>query len=159
MKKSLNLFLVVAMLSVFSNFAKAEIFGSVDASHIKVVSLNVSGDAVYNGSVQNVPNVSSYSALKSTTAINPYGKGFIVITTTAAISVGTTPSISTMAAVNGQELTIMSSSYTVTFSDNGTLSGSLLELGAATRAVGDQDVLKLFYYKGKWRETSYNNLY
>lgn len=89
---------------------------------------------------------------------------FVVVTTTspaAAVVTSATPTISTTTATDGQFIVIKGTSSTATFAfqDNGTLAGSLLELGAASRVVSDLKVLGLMYDGtiGKWLEVFYGN--
>ena len=50
-----------------------------------------------------------------------------------------------------------SSADAVTFNDNGSVAGTLLELGAATRAVATNDVLRLKYNGTSWVEAGFFN--
>ena len=97
----------------------------------------------------------SYSAVQISTSFSPVNTSFLVINGTGTITMTSTPTISTTTAVSGQELVITGGTNPVTFTDNGTLSGSLLELSAATRAVGTGSMLVLRYYGGKWYEVSF----
>lgn len=90
-----------------------------------------------------------------------------VISSAGNILMTSTPNISTTTSVGGTTLLTSGTllvitstvTQTVTFQDEGTLTGSFLQLGAATRAVGQYDVLKLIYdaTDGFWREVSYTN--
>lgn len=115
----------------------------------------VSGRTVYTRTTQTGVTVSSTIVNSAT---------FVVIVTTspnATIVTTATPTISTTTAIDGQYIVLKgtSSVSTYTFVDQGTLSGSLLELGASTRIVSDLKVLTLMFDSliGKWLEVSYAN--
>lgn len=79
--------------------------------------------------------------------------------TSATVTVAAVPTISTTTHVTGTYVTLTGTD-TVTGTvlvDNGTLSGSLLELGAATRLLGTNSVLELMLdgTAGKWKEVSF----
>ena len=101
--------------------------------------------------------LTSYSSVNVSTSFSPVNSTFLVINGSGTITSTATPAISTLTAVSGQELLIMGGANVVTFQDNGTLSGSLLELGNTTRALGAGDILKLIYYSGKWYEIGFVN--
>jgi hypothetical protein len=104
-------------------------------------------------------NGSSYAVGASTslTSVN-MDKTFMVLTSTGgAVTLGATPTIATTTFTNGDRYTILSATDTLTFSDNGTVSGTLLELGSTTRALGVGDILQLIYLSGKWYEIGYQN--
>lgn len=86
-----------------------------------------------------------------------FNRTFNVVTATGAISVNSTPTISTDTANVGDIYIIQSARDTITFTDNGTLSGSALELGDTTRAMGVGDILMLIFRGGKWWELGYCN--
>ena len=109
------------------------------------------------GAVAETPNTSSYSSIGISTSINPAGLAFIVMNASGTITSTATPFISTTSAVSGQVLTLMGGANAVTLQDNGTLSGSLLELGDTSRVLGAGDILRLRYYNGKWWEESFVN--
>lgn len=79
---------------------------------------------------------------------------------TAVLMTGT-PTISTITATDGQFLVLKGTSAVSTFTlqDNGTLVGSLVELGAATRVISNLKVLTLMFDStaGVWLETAYGN--
>lgn len=91
----------------------------------------------------------------------------LMSTDSATVSITATPSISTLTIVGGvTPLTsgtylILSSTGPsgVIFTDDGTLSGSKLELGASTRTVTQFDTLTLIWdaTSGFWHEISYSN--
>ena len=118
-------------------------------------SLSMAGVANTGAAVE-TPNTSN-SALEVTSALNPVGVSFAVVNATGALTSTATPFISTTSAISGQVITIMGGTNALTLQDNGTLSGSLLELGAATRALGAGDILRLRYYNGKWWEEAFVN--
>lgn len=91
-----------------------------------------------------------------------------VLSTGGAIVITATPSIATTTIVGGATnlpsgtylvLTSTSSSGQVTLQDDGTLSGSKLQLGASTRAITQYKTLTLVFdaTDGFWREISYGN--
>lgn len=83
---------------------------------------------------------------------------FRVLTSTGGpLVLNSVPAISTVTATAGQIVIIQSSTNTLTFQDDGTLSGSALELGAATRALGVGDILVLIYRASKWWEMGFYN--
>ena len=97
------------------------------------------------------PNT-SYSAVEVGTEIVPTAS-FFVINGTGTLTLTSTPTISTMTAVNGQIIEILGGANAVTFQDNGTASGTLLELGDTGRQIGANDILRLRYYDGSWIES------
>lgn len=119
--------------------------------------LALTGAFSHIGSFADTPDATTYAALAGTTTLVPTVQSFVVINGTGTLSMTSTPHIATTTAVSGQSLTIMGGTNVVTFTDEGTLTGSLLELGAATRALGAGDILKLRYYSGKWYEEAFVN--
>jgi hypothetical protein len=98
--------------------------------------------------------------LATTTELTPLNldRTFMLVTSTGgALTVGSLPTISTTSAVTGSLYIIQSTTATVTFSDNGTVAGTLLELGSTTRALGVGDILVLIYQGGKWWEMGFYN--
>lgn len=116
----------------------------------------LTGNQSISGSKAEVPNT-AYSAVQVSTSFSPVGMAFAVINGTGAVILSSTPHIATTTAISGQSITLMGGSNSVTFSDNGTVSGSLLELGDTTRLLGAGDILKLRYYSGKWYEEAFVN--
>jgi hypothetical protein len=99
----------------------------------------------------------SYSAVTVSTSFSPVNTSFLVINGTGTLTLTSTPTVSTTTAVSGQELTFLGGANPVTFTDNATLSGSLLKLGATTRALAVGDTLTLVYYNGLWYEKAFAN--
>lgn len=98
--------------------------------------------------------------MSSTTALNADNMRsvFNVLNSTGgAISISATPTISVTDFPDGTIFIIQSATATVTLSDNGTVTGSLLELGANTRALGVGDILGLILRDGKWWELFFDN--
>ncbi len=129
---------------------------------LSVASLSATGalsmaGVTNTGAVSETPNTASYSSIGISTSITPTGKAFIVLNASGTLTSTATPFISTTSAVSGQVLTLMGGANAVTLQDNGTLSGSLLELGSTTRALGAGDIIRLRYYDGKWWEESFAN--
>ena len=83
---------------------------------------------------------------------------FITLTSTGgALTVGSLPTIATTTATAGDRYTLLSTTATLTFSDDDQVTGTLLELGASTRALGVGDILELIYHNGKWWEIGFYN--
>lgn len=99
--------------------------------------------------------------LAASTAIKAEASTVKVVGTSGATTLTVNPMIAANGLKDGQELTIegTSDTDTVVLTDNGTDSGSLLELGASTRTLGIGDVLKLKYDATdvKWYEIGFNN--
>lgn len=118
----------------------------------------VTGNQSVSGSKSEVPSTTySSTVLYTTNTISASGASFIVINGSGAIVMGSTPTIATTTAVSGQSITLFGGTNAVTFTDEGSLTGSLLELGSTTRALGAGDMLKLRYYGGKWYEEGFVN--
>ncbi len=83
---------------------------------------------------------------------------FITLTSTGgAVLVGSLPTIATTTATAGDRYTLLSTTVSVTFSDNDQVAGTLLELGASTRALGVGDILELIYHNSSWWEIGFYN--
>jgi len=92
----------------------------------------------------------SGTALSGTTS-----DSFVLIVGSFAASAmisSATPFISTTTATAGQMITIMGTDATATvqLSDNGTVSGSQLELDGNTIVLGEDSSITLIYYDEKW---------
>lgn len=84
--------------------------------------------------------------------------GFNVFTSSGGpLTLSATPTITTTTWAEGTRFIIQSATNTITFQDNGTLSGSLLELGANTRALGVGDILELIFRNSTWWEIGFYN--
>lgn len=118
--------------------------------------VSVAGNLAVTGSQADVPNT-SYSAIAVSSSISPVGVSFLVINASGALTSTATPFISTTTAISGQVLTLMGGANVLTLADEGSTTGTLLELGAASRALGAGDILRLRYYSGKWYEESFVN--
>ena len=129
----------------------------IESQHIGTRDLDASGNMSLQGSMRRVPDMVSYANLSASNTISPYGKSFIVINGTGTITMASTPTISIHAAVNGQEIIITGGSNAVDFVDEGTLTGSLLELGSSSRTLSTGDILELIYYSGKWYEVGFTD--
>ena len=92
----------------------------------------------------------------SVTASCPY---MVLIASGTPLTMTSTPTISTTSAVTGQFLIITSTASAITLQDNGTLTGSLLELGDTTRVISANKILLLLFdaNNGKWAELAYGN--
>lgn len=168
MKKSLS-FLGLLLCFVFiAIFSSLNIFvAPARAAGVPILGQYLTNGQVLVGSTGSAPVataisalqqvVTSYSAVQVSTSFSPVNTTFMVINGTGTLTLESTPQIATTTAVSGQSITIMGGSNPVTFVDEGTLTGSLLELGAAGRALGAGDILKLRYYSGKWYEEGFVN--
>lgn len=129
--------------------------GGTAASQSAVNGLQVFGKVALTGVVSStsIPVNSSYETIMSTSATT------VTITALPSISTSTVPGGSTEIP-SGTYLVLSSTGASgALFQDNGTLSGSQLELGAATRSVTQYKTLTLIYdaTDHKWREISYGN--
>lgn len=98
----------------------------------------------------------------------PVGSSYILLLSSGSnLLVTSTPSLSTATSIGGATsiadgtLVVVTSTdaATITLQDDGTLSGSKLELGASTRAISAKKTLTLIYQAtlGKWLEIAYGN--
>lgn len=134
-------------------------FNREEVGHKKTSVLRLFDDSV-RFPAQLVYENGSEVVLSSTTNLYPDNlpRVFNVLNSTGgAILMQTTPAISTSTYSDGTMYILQSATATVTFQDNGTLSGSLLELGSTTRALGVGDILVLVYRAGKWWEMGFYN--
>jgi len=137
-----------------------DVTGAVAGNITGDVSGNVTGDVTttaisIDGTKIDVPT--AVVQLDTATALGTLDSFVIVVGSNAAsgafpMTSAATPFISTTTATAGQEIMIMGSSATgtVTLSDNGTVSGSLLELDGTTITLGLGSNITLRYYSGKW---------
>jgi len=131
----------------------------------------VTGNSTVSGNASVTGNQTTAGATIKTASATT---GVYVSTTVAATSsyavltsssgpllMTSTPSVNVATATNGQILIIkgVSATNTITFQDEGTLTGSKLELGSTTRVVSDKKVLQLIFDStlGEWLELSYGN--
>lgn len=124
--------------------------GDIDVNgEVTASSITVSGERVLG--VSAAVSISTYTELTLTDPI-------MVIKGTGVITNAATPFISTTTYSQGTVVYIVgSSTNTVTLSDTGSVSGTLLNLGATTRTLGDGDVLELILIGDKWREVNPTN--
>lgn len=119
----------------------------------------VTGDRTVAG--RNVITPTSMTGVTVSSSVPAAASYYILTSTSGALIMAATPAISTTTATNGQTMILrgVSASNTFTLQDQGTLSGSLIELGAATRVISDKKVLFLLYDStlGEWLEQSYGN--
>lgn len=103
-----------------------------------------------------IPIMSNYMTLLSSSS--KVGENFLMLATP---TIATTTVAGGATAIADGTILILTSTSTaiITLQDNGTLSGSLLELGAATRAISQFKVLTLVFQGrlGKWLEIAYAN--
>lgn len=126
----------------------------------KVPSITFTDERVYVPKLRFEPTGETAIVVRSTDTLLPsnFPKSYAIITATGSAMVMTSvPTISTAAAVLGDIYIIQSTTATITVQDDGTLAGSALELGAATRALGVGDILGLIYRGGKWWELFFAN--
>lgn len=112
-------------------------------------------------------NVSQTIAISGATSIVPTDSFQMLLSSGANVVVTAVPSISTATVIggltpwaDGTKLVVTTTgTVTVTFQDNGTLSGSRLHLGANTRIVGADKILTLIYVAAQnfWDELAYAN--
>jgi hypothetical protein len=119
----------------------------------------VTGDRAVAG--RNVITPTSMTGVTVSSSVPAAASYYILTSTSGALVMTATPAVSTTTATNGQTMILrgVSASNTFTLQDQGTLSGSLLELGASTRVISDKKVLSLIYDStlGEWLEQSYGN--
>ena len=133
-----------------------KVSGNITASPTLTGDLTLVGNQSVSGSKAEVPNT-SYSAIAVSSSISPVGVNFLVINASGTLTSTATPFISTTTAISGQMLTLMGGANVITLGDNGSVAGTLLELGDTSRALGAGDILKLRYYSGKWYEEGFVN--
>lgn len=105
-------------------------------------------------------NGASDLAMSTSTSLTPSNldASFITLTSTGgAVLVGSLPTIATTTAVAGDRYTLLSTTVSVTFSDNDSVAGTLLELGSTSRALGVGDILELIYHNSSWWEIGFYN--
>ncbi len=105
-------------------------------------------------------NSASDLALSTSTSLTTSNldTSFVTLTSTGgALTVGSLPTIATTTATAGDRYTLLSTTATLTFSDNDQVAGTLLELGASTRALGVGDILELIYHNSSWWEIGFYN--
>jgi len=108
-----------------------------------------------------VLNPSALQTLTVSSAASPNATKIRVVSNSGSITNTATPSISTNAIPDGQLVYVQgtSDSDTVTFQDQGTLTGSRLQMGATTRTLGKGDILVLMwdYTDQYWYEVSFGS--
>ena len=106
--------------------------------------LTVTDDSTLNGVTVFPPDTYTLGSGTETTPTSTYG---LISSTGGALTLTATPTISTGTALvsDGQQFVIRGATENVTFQDNGTLSGSRLQLKAGTRVLHNGDVLGLIY--------------
>lgn len=141
----------------------ADIYTLQPSSGGSAISLSSSTQMVW----RTAASTTNYRSYSGPGGMIPLDKSFTIIGTTGSIadvgvgnsgiSLSATPTISTATAINGDQVMFIGAVSSITFSDNGTLVGSALKLGATTRAVGLGDMLGLIYLNGFWREEYFVN--
>ena len=105
-----------------------------------------------------VSESTTYSAITISTEIASPSRYEVIVSSGGDITSTATPFISTSTVTQGTVVTLIGgSSDVITLQDNGTLAGSLLSLGAATRALAEDDTLTLYLRDDRWIEISYSD--
>lgn len=139
--------------------------GATTPATAQVTTFTVSGIATFAGNVivsSRVfsPTAGATQSLLAATAINPVGLKIKVVGNGGAVVLVATPTI-TAPATDGQLLLIQGTdaTNTVTLQDEGSLAGTGLELGAATRVLGLGDTILLTWDSGtsRWYEVAFSN--
>ena len=131
--------------------------------------IDANNDIILTAPLRKTPDTSFSGVLVGTTIV--VSSAYHVITAdSGSTTLTTTPSVSTtttagLALPSGFEVTFRGTSDTdfVVFTDDDTLAGSQLELGANTRDLGEDDILVLIWdatagTTGRWLEKSYSAL-
>ena len=108
------------------------------------------GKTVYSPSAAQVIDSVGDAILANATAIELNPDGDYTLTSTPTIADGTKGQILFVTCANGE-------SNTVTMQDQGSLGGSNLQLGAASRAISGRDILQLYFDGDDWIEVSFAN--
>lgn len=129
---------------------------SITSSTGSFSTLNCSGAATFAGQMVFTP--STLQTLLAAGTINPNAPTVRVVGSGGAVTLTSTPTLQT-ATGDGQEVLIIGTdaTNTVTVQDNGTLAGSKLKLGSASRVLGLGSILKLHWDQGLglWLELSF----
>lgn len=184
MKFLKSLCLMLSLLSLASvGFTDAapnyiEAYNGTGNNHnVTVYTLDYSGNQFNSGNTSNSGSFSfgtfennvsqAISSISTTTTILPTDSFNVLQSTGVNITLTSTPTISTSTVVGGTSpwadgtklVLTTTGTVTVTLQDNGTLSGSRLHLGAATRVVGNDKILTLIYVAAQnfWDELAYAN--
>lgn len=107
------------------------------------------------------------TGISATTTILPTDSFNVLSSTGVSVLMTSKPTISTATIVGGSTpwadgtklIITTTGTATITLQDNGTLSGSSLHLGAASRIIGADKILTLIYVAAQnfWDELSYAN--
>lgn len=139
--------------------------GATTPATAQVTTLTASGISTFGGNVivssrLFAPTAGATQSLLAATAINPVGLKIKVVGNGGAVVLVATPTI-TAPATDGQLLLIQGTdaTNTVTLQDEGSLAGTGLELGAATRVLGLGDTILLTWDSAtsKWYEVAFTN--
>ena len=110
---------------------------------------NIEGDTVIDGVVTYEP--SAVVVIDTSTALTITDRYMLVLAKDSAEIVSdATPFISTNAYTQGTQVTIMNTGGTLTLSDTGTVSGSLLELDGTTVALTNLSNITLYLKGNAW---------
>jgi len=154
--------------SLYWNAAYITTMNAGSAGSTDSTGIGGTGAAQFTNSGLNVFGKVAITGVVASTTI-PVNASYQTIMSTAngTVSITATPSIATTTVVGGATglpsgtyLVLTSTGASgVILSDNGTLSGSQLELGAATRTITQYKTLVLIFdaVDSKWRELSFGN--
>lgn len=131
------------------------------------VGMHVGGDIKSNAGLKiagplNVGRDASQSAVQESTTVAASGSYIVVQSSGGAVTLTSTPNISTATAEGGDVMYIQgdSDTNTVTLQDEGNLTDSGLEFaGSVNRTLGAGDTLHMIFDSGTsvWREVSYSD--
>lgn len=120
--------------------------------------LDVVGSQLLSGRLSTART--ALSGIQASTTVLATSAFETVLSTGGSVLLLSTPNITVSGVPDGTRLVIVSTSTTgpIVFQDEGTLTGSKLELGAASRSVSGNSALSLIFDSvvGKWKETSYS---
>lgn len=162
--KKLNILLVLCLASIVFA-ADGDRFSTGDNDEFRI---NGSGNVIMTGDITQtgdftqdgdwVQSARTRVYLGTGTALT-LNDNVILICGTGTLTSQVIPFITTTTASGVQytRFLIIGGTNTFTLQDNGTLSGSRLNLGATTRALGDGDTLELILSGAEWREISFTN--
>lgn len=147
-----------------SNAAPCTVFGSPSngmscgKTTAPNAALDVDGSVIVSKKVSHTRT--ALSAIQASTTISVTSTFETLLSTGGSVIVTATPSISTTSIKDGTFLVLASTSTTspVVLQDNGSLSGSQLELGAASRTISGNATLTLIFdlTLSKWKEIAFS---
>lgn len=144
-----------------TNLDEVDIDGAVNnaGTLTQTGNVDISADTTFDGKVIYEPSV--VVVITTTTELTTLDRYVLIIASDAAqgafaCTSSATPFISTTNITTGQIITIMGTDATgvLTISDNGTVSGSQLELDGDTVGLGLGSNITFIYYDTKWYQVS-----